>query len=1121
MLLKQSEEHAKSQDIAQGDTDSTDTARKHLHFQEQYHKGIEQKQKEVNFVDFWDSMDIQQPRTVYNPKTFWDDIRSGEIDTHNFQTKLVEKQHKTPASTQSWKIPPGILSSLNSRNWATFGGANFKEEYFPLDYESNKDRTNFLDRTNIKSKTILNPPYKDSTIEAFLTHIVHISETNNKHFFVILPLRKEKPWFTKFIVNSLHAKLIFRNKIAFLRGIDEAFHGIANEQHFIWTVGIHGPTILLDNSPLGDFHIQWKYFARFNFLYNIHGSPPIGKLTRWRKEITKSLLKKSKIRTDHFQKRSLHAKKLYTPWKQGIKTGANILEDHIRSRTPKEWTTRLQKQNKRLPTHKINSKKATKLFDKLGKRDKRSRLCEICLSGKHSTKFCTQYMATAEDIINEQDLQLFSFFKKLPTENGRNTILILRQSDLPGEEIIRKFQHHRYKGGQLDKLQFALKTAHARAKQCSRVLDNLKLQWNIPSNLTFSHIRYHIAYWYGHGFTKKHILRMIKGYRIRPDMDLQQRIQVYHKKEPNQKEKDKHFSTIRKRLLSGKIIPVNENIPVVIHPEFLVEQNGKIRPVMDCSAMNGLYQAESVRFPTTNTAIKIAKQSWVAAVDLESAYNQCPIFPLDLQYFAIKSENSYFIPTGLPQGYSRAPEIFTRFLDPVVDYLIDLGILTTKLLDDLLFVLGDATKEEKYLQQILDAIRQIIADLGLRTNDKSQESAYSEIIYLGKLINTATGQAFITPEKLQKTIDQCIQLLTAEKVTVKRIAQAVGLANFLKVSAPRKFRHIFRRISEQTKSSLPQRPTKKDWERLYDTKIDLTIQAKMEIIFWLDTLQDLVEVQTKSVDRTQVILYADTSETHTGIYVHIEDKDWEELTLPLPYSFNNLLNEANSTAREIIGIKRGLDHILSQTTENLHIRVYCDNEASSYQHKSMKATDTKSRAALTDIHLLEKQYDIQITWIWHRRTVKAARFTDYLSKEKYLIPKEAIRKLMDTKFNNKLEHIVDNKQFLEQLWRYTFMKEKTRKKFTQHTLIFIHPDIFLDQRWEILDWISEIDYRGAILMPALTANPLRNMTRHHEYERIRIPRNKLKKYFTISPSFSERNKQRPFLLFQRTRTNCT
>jgi len=102
-------------------------------------------------------MDLKQPRAKFNDVTFWEDIRTEELDTHNFKSKLEQKVNGTPGSIQSWKFPPGILTSLNSRNWATFGGANFREEYFPLDYEVNNTRMNFLERTNIKSKTILNP----------------------------------------------------------------------------------------------------------------------------------------------------------------------------------------------------------------------------------------------------------------------------------------------------------------------------------------------------------------------------------------------------------------------------------------------------------------------------------------------------------------------------------------------------------------------------------------------------------------------------------------------------------------------------------------------------------------------------------------------------------------------------------------------------------------------------------------------------------------------------------------------------------------------------------------------------------------------------------------------------
>ena len=1087
----------------------------HEHFDTEYHSKVEKEQKAINFLDFFSSMDVPQTKTKIDTDKFWEDIRNGSNDTHGFQKKLSQKKYRTSSGTQSWKIPPGILTSLNSKNWSTFGGANFNESYFPLDYDKNQTRTDFLTRSNIKSKTILNPPFKDETIEGFLAHILKLSETNHKHFFVILPLRTEKKWFQKFIINSEFTKILFKNKLAFLRGTDESFHGVANEKHLIWTVGINGPNIPVDNTPLGDFTMEWKLFARMNFLYNIMGQPPIGKLKEWSKKLEKSLQKRNQIRMEHFQRQTLQVNPIKTPWKLSPPAPTNIMEDNIRGRTPAAWATRLETLSKKNKMKKLNSRKATKLFEQIRKHTKTLHHCEICLSDKHNTKYCTQYTPTGEEIQDKADSSLFNFFNGLPTEDGNGIFPILKQEDLPDEEIVRRFQHRRYTGTDQRKRKLAIQYANQRAKQCWKVMNKLKITWQMPKNLTFSYVRYHLPYFYGYGLPKKYILRMAKGYRIRPDSKIDQKIHVFHNNKMNQKETDKRVTTIRKRMLQGKIIPVSEKIPIIINPEFIVTQDEKVRPVLDCSALNGIYTAESITFPTTDTAIKIAKNHWVAAVDLKSAYNQCPVYAPDLQFFAITSDGKYFIPTGLPQGFNRAPEIFTRFLDPIMELFIDLGILTTKLLDDLLFVLGTSKETKGTLQEALDDIRQIIADLGLRTNSKSQEGAYSEIVYLGKLINTALGQTFITPEKLEKTIHQAIELIITEKVTIKKIAQAIGLANFLKVSAPRKFRHIFRRISETTKGTMPMAPTKKDWEKMYETKIELTIQAKMEIVHWLDTLHTLVDVKTNSDHRTQVVLYADTGDSHTGVYVKIGDEEWTVLTLDLPFEFNNKPNEVNSTAREIIGIKKGIDYALKNSKDKLHIRTYCDNEASSYQFQTMNAEDNKTRTALEGIYTLEKQHDLQITWIWNRRTTKVAKYTDFLSKELHIRPKQKLKDLLQRTFNNHIQNICDDKRFLKQVWRYSYMTPKDRKYFTKDTLLFIHPDIYIKQRWDILDWADEYQYKGAILMPAVTRNPLRNLLRRNLYDKHFIPKNKLKSYVILSPKFSPKNRQRSYIIFQR------
>ena len=501
----------------------------HEHFDSEYHSKVEQEQQSINFLDFFSYLDIPQTRKKINTTKFWEDIRNGSKDTHKFREKLLQKKNRTSSSTQSWKIPPGILTSLKSKNWSTFGGANFNESYFPLDYDTNSARVDFLTRSNIKSKTILNPPFQDETIEEFLAHIIKLSETNRKHFFVVLPLRIEKPWFKKFIINSEFTKIVFNNKLAFLQGTEETFHGTANENHLIWTVGINGPNIPVDNSPLGDFQMEWKLFARMNFLYNIMGKPPIAKLKEWSQRLEKSLQKRNQIRMEHFQRQNLEVNQIKTPWKLNPPEPTNIMEDSIRGRTPKAWSTRLETTSKKNKMKKLNSKKATKLFEQIRKRTRTLHHCEICLSDKHNTKYCTQYTPTGEEIQDKEDSELFNFFNKLPTEDGNDIFLILREEDLPEEEIVRRFQYRRYTGTNRKKRKLAINYAHQRAKQCWKVMKKLNIQWKMPKNLTFSYVRYHLPYFYGYGLPKKYILRIAKGYRIRPDSKLEQKSQVFHK----------------------------------------------------------------------------------------------------------------------------------------------------------------------------------------------------------------------------------------------------------------------------------------------------------------------------------------------------------------------------------------------------------------------------------------------------------------------------------------------------------------------------------------------------------------------------------------------------------------
>lgn len=221
----------------------------------------------------------------------------------------------------------------------------------------------------------------------------------------------------------------------------------------------------------------------------------------------------------------------------------------------------------------------------------------------------------------------------------------------------------------------------------------------------------------------------------------------------------------------------------------------------------------------------------------------------------------------------------------------------------------------------------------------------------------------------------------------------------------------------------------------------MTIQAKLEIIEWIDELQNLVQIQTTDEKRTEKVLYADASENGIGVYIKQAERKWTVLSLPLPHEFNNELWEVNSTAREVIGIKKGLEHIQANDDEKLKVLIFCDNEPSSYQIETMRTQNQKTRDALTSIQKLTAERDITIKWSWHRRTTKTAKFTDLLSKEKHLIPKEKIQEKIWEKFERSIKNILEDTKLIKQLWRFVYIPKKLSERITENTLLFIHPDI--------------------------------------------------------------------------------
>ena len=128
--------------------------------------------------------------------------------------------------------------------------------------------------------------------------------------------------------------------------------------------------------------------------------------------------------------------------------------------------------------------------------------------------------------------------------------------------------------------------------------------------------------------------------------------------------------------------------------------------------------------------------------------------------------------TCLPNGLAEAPRKFTKVLKVPFTKLREQGHSSSAYLDDL--VLFGATH-----QDCADNVRDtmvLLDKVGFMVHpDKSIIEPSHVLVYLGFVLDSLKMRVLLTQERQRKIIDVCLKLLGADRVTIRFLAEAVGM----------------------------------------------------------------------------------------------------------------------------------------------------------------------------------------------------------------------------------------------------------------------------------------------------------------------------------------------------------
>lgn len=128
--------------------------------------------------------------------------------------------------------------------------------------------------------------------------------------------------------------------------------------------------------------------------------------------------------------------------------------------------------------------------------------------------------------------------------------------------------------------------------------------------------------------------------------------------------------------------------------------------------------------------------------------------------------------TCLPNGLSSTPRIFTKMLKPVYSTLHNQGYVSVGYIDDS-YLQGDSITE---CQQNVLCTTSLFTKLGFYVHpSKSVFNPTQKLVFLGFIIDSVNMIVSPTPEKIQKTVKACKQLLRKKTPRIIDLARVIGL----------------------------------------------------------------------------------------------------------------------------------------------------------------------------------------------------------------------------------------------------------------------------------------------------------------------------------------------------------
>ena len=184
----------------------------------------------------------------------------------------------------------------------------------------------------------------------------------------------------------------------------------------------------------------------------------------------------------------------------------------------------------------------------------------------------------------------------------------------------------------------------------------------------------------------------------------------------------------------------------------------------------------STVYDAIDSVMRLGRGALMAKIDIKSAFRLCPVHPSDHNLLGMKWRGSFYLDRVLPFGLRSAPFIFNCLAEALEWIATQQGVTPIHHYLDDFFVAGTPNTEQ--CSYHLQTLVSLCAALWVPLADDKREGPTTCLEYLGILIDSASLEARLPPDKLQDIHHSLDTWATRSSCSKRELLSLIGTLSF-------------------------------------------------------------------------------------------------------------------------------------------------------------------------------------------------------------------------------------------------------------------------------------------------------------------------------------------------------